>query len=204
MQLSLEGLERALPHYLSASRIQGVKRALAEFPEIKFFYLNAYQNEALQGDCWSQLTVFNFADGTRKKIRGMLLSNSCDLDSSNRSLTTPYVTFCPIISLDRLAETWRQAGFERQQVEGTVAAIKRQEISNYMFLPAGASFETEMIACFEQAFSLPYAVFESEAEKRKLATLTDPSFYLFIFKLSLHFCRMHEDVDRSEEIDGRT
>lgn len=197
MQLSLEGIERALPHYLSAERRVGVRKALAEFPEIRFFYLDAHRSSVLQGDCWSRLVVFNFFDGSRKSIRGMLLSNSCDMDASNKSIMTPQITFCPLISLARLVTRWTQAGVKEQQILDTVAAIKRQEISNFIYLPVGASITEDTVAYLDDVHTMPQTAFAADNERSKLATLSDAGFYLFLFKLSVHFCRMHEDVDRS-------
>lgn len=197
MLLSIEGLERALPHYLSAERREGVKKALAEFPEIKFFYLDAYHNEILQGDCWSHLTLFNFADGSRKKVRGMLISNSCDMDASNRSIMAPQVTFCPILSLAELVVRWERAGIAAQKISDTVAAIKRQDVSNFIYLPVGASINVDSVAYLDDVHTMPHTVFAKEKAKSKLATLSDAGFYLFVFKLSIHFCRMQEGVDRS-------
>lgn len=202
MQFSLEGIERALPYYLSAERREGVKKALSQFPEIKFFYLKAYDNELLQGDCWSHLTVFNFADGTRKKIHGMLLTNSCDMDENNKSVMAQQVTFCPIFAVNKLVDGWRQAGIDEQRIQSTFAAIKQHELNNFVYLPTGALFTTDMVAWLDEAHTMPYAAFAAENQKKKLATLSDPSFYLFIFKLSLHFCRIHENVDRSEAAES--
>lgn len=197
MELSLEGLERALPHYLSAERREGVKRALAEFPQVKPFYLDACSRELLQGDCWSHLVVFNFADGSRKRIRGMLLSNSCDMDANNLSVMTPQVTFCPILRLDELVKKWARSGVGQQKIDDTVASIRRQEVSNFMYLPIGSSIKEETVAYLDDAHTMPQVAFAADEQKLKLATLSDAGFYLFVFKLSIHFCRMHENVDRS-------
>lgn len=44
--------------------------------------------------------------------------------------------------------------------------------------------------------TVPLHAFERVAEKKKLFTLTLVGFYLFLFKLSVHFCRFHEEVAR--------
>ena len=203
MELSVEKLTLQLPHYLTAPRREGIRRALAEFPEIRFFYLNAYHDEVLQGDAWSQLTALNFADGSRKKIRGVVLSNSCEVDPGNQSILFPQLVFVPLLRVNTLTEFLRRRGYEDIKVASTIAAIRKQEVDNFFYFPSGPVIGDESVAWLDQLHTMPLSAFLSEAERRKLATLTDPSFYLFAFKLSIYFCRLHENVDRSEAVHGR-
>ena len=45
--------------------------------------------------------------------------------------------------------------------------------------------------------SMPIELHGQAAEK--LFTLSMAGFYLFVLKLSVHFCRLHENVDRSPQ-----
>ena len=85
MELSVDKLTLHLPHYLSAPRQEGIKSALVNFPHIAFFYLNAYSTEVLQGDVWAGLTAIDFESCTKKRILGVVISNSCDIDPENES-----------------------------------------------------------------------------------------------------------------------
>ncbi len=200
MRLTIEGLSNILPHYLSAPRREGVVKALNEFPEIKFFYLNAYANEILQGDCWSRLVALDFNSGERRYIRGVVLSNSCDIDPSNPSVLERQLIFVPLIRLPVLEGAWRRAGMSDERINSTFAAVRRQGISSFFYLPQGANVDVESVAWLDQIHTMPMKAFEAELDKKKIATLTDPSFYLFILKLSIHMCRLQENVDRSEAV----
>jgi hypothetical protein len=200
MELSVEKLTLQLPHYLTAPRREGIRRALAEFPDIKFFYLNAYQNEVLQGDVWSQLTALNFPNGARKKIRGVVLSNSCEVDPGNTSILFPQLIFVPLLRVDSLSQFLQRQGYQEQKVESTIAAIRKQEVDSFFYFPPGPGIGQESVAWLDQVHTMPLSAFLSEPDRKKLATLTDPSFYMFAFKLSIYFCRLHENGDRSEAV----
>jgi hypothetical protein len=203
MELSVEKLTLQLPHYLTAPRREGIQRALSEFPEIRFFYLNAYQNEVLQGDAWSQLTALNFSDGAKKKIRGVVLSNSCEVDPANHSPLFPQLIFVPLLRVNTVSEFLRRRGHAEDRVINTVTAIRKQEVDRFFYFPAGAGLGDESVAWLDQVHTMPLSAFTAEPEKQKLATLADASFYLFAFKLSIYFCRLHENVDRSATAEER-
>jgi hypothetical protein len=199
MDLSIDSLAQHLPRYLSATRQEGIRKALADFPDIKVWYLNAYADEVLQGDCWSHLTALHFDTGARKKIRGVVLSNSCDIDPkpSKAPQLPMQIVFVPLLRLEALKQHWSNRGFEAEAISQTLDSIRRQSIDSFIYFPAGASIVEESVAWLDQVHTMPFDRFAQEGERRKLSTLHDVSFYLFAFKLSIYFCRLHEGVDRS-------
>jgi hypothetical protein len=44
---------------------------------------------------------------------------------------------------------------------------------------------------------MPLHAFSEDGERRKLVTLNQLGFYLFVLKLSIHFCRFAEGISRS-------
>lgn len=54
------------------------------------------------------------------------------------------------------------------------------------------------VALLDDLHSMPMEVYKEAAEK--LFTCSMEGLYLFVFKLSVHFCRLHENVDRSPQI----
>jgi hypothetical protein len=202
MKISIESLRLHLPRYLSEARQQGIKKALEDFPEIKFWYLNAYQDEILQGDCWSGLTALNFENGARKKIRGVVLSNSCSVDPANSDRLPAQLVFVPLLRVNTLEAFLAKQKQSPEQIASIVAAIRRQEIDNFFFFPKSKAIDSDSVAWFDQVHTMPVNAFLAEVERKKMTTLTDASFYLFAFKLSIYFCRLHEDVDRSEAVQA--
>lgn len=198
MQLSFENIALHLPRYLSAHRREGIKRALADLPEIKFFYLNAYPDEVLQGDCWTSLTALDFRNGNRKGIRGVVLSNSCEIVPGRGGLLPPQLIFVPLLRLEVLRGVFERHGKSPEQTDSILDSVRRQEVDNFIYFPKGGAVDSESAAWLDQIHTMPFDTFLADSEPKKLGTLTDASFYVFAFKMSVYFCRLHEDVDRSE------
>jgi len=86
-------------------------------------------------------------------------------------------------------------GHNEQQTAGVAASIRRQEVTSVMHLPAINSQMEESLAVFGDVRSQPLDHFMA-GERSLLFRLSDFGFYLFLFKLSIHFTRMLEGVDR--------
>lgn len=54
----------------------------------------------------------------------------------------------------------------------------------------------ECIALLDDLHTIRLDSFEGIQERNKILTLNQIGFYIFLFKLSVHFCRFHEEVDR--------
>jgi len=84
-------------------------------------------------------------------------------------------------------------------VENKLAAIREQKVTSLFYLPPGGRLDGEYIAVLDDIHSLPYSAFATRGGREKLFTLSQVGFYLFLFKLSVHFCRFHENVPRFDE-----
>lgn len=73
-------------------------------------------------------------------------------------------------------------------------SLKKQEITDMFFLPKESTLKVDCIALLNQSISIPYI---ATKETTKKITLSQIGFYLLLFKLSVHYCRFHEGVDRS-------
>jgi hypothetical protein len=47
--------------------------------------------------------------------------------------------------------------------------------------------------------SIPYTSHLKNSGRKKLFTLSNTGFYMLVFKLSIHFCRLQENVQRGNE-----
>lgn len=163
------------------------------------YYINGsqdiYANERLQGDGWCGLTLFSFASGERKDVRSILLSNTCDVSPGNNRTLPPKLVFAPIVRLAVIEGRFAAKGIPQAQVDDKVKAIKQQITTSIFYLPAGGPLEEDYVALLDDVHSVPVSAHEND-NKRKLFTLSMAGFYLFVFKLSVHFCRLQEDVDR--------
>lgn len=197
-QITVEAIREQIPSYLAQADKDKLANALEDFPHAFEYYTNRYPDEVLQGDGWNSFVVFDYATGNRKPAKGILLTNSCDVAPENTHEFPPNYTFAPIIKLNNYLTRFEGAGLTKQQIDSKVASIKEQRVSNIVYLPSGANLDDDYIALLGHIHTVPQNVFfESRADRQKLFTLSQNGFYLFIFKLSVHFCRLHENVERS-------
>ncbi|MGN7985168.1 hypothetical protein [Burkholderia sp. 22313] len=199
MELGIEDLRQQIPPYLTKPQQEGLIKALSQFPNKIDYYLDRYQTDLLQGDGWSSMDLIRFEDGTRKAVRGIVLSNSCDIDDGNERAVPPRLLFAPLVKLSRYVELLQRAGLQKEAIDGKLQAIREQAITSIFYLPAGARLEEDHIALLDDVHTLPVEYFLGKGEQRqKLFTLGMTGFYLFLFKLSVHLCRFHENVERYE------
>jgi hypothetical protein len=196
MELTPDSLKQQIPYYLTQEQQDGLIKALRDFPKNTNYYLDAYQNEVLQGDGWKRLHIRNFETGEKKRILGIILSNTCDVTPENRRDFPVKITFAPLIPLHSYVALLMKSGINSTQVQSKLAAIKDQRVTSIFFLPTGSGLQEDYIALLDDLHTMPAAAFELEQEKSKVFTLSQIGFYLFLFKLSVHFCRFHEQVAR--------
>ena len=196
MQITTESIQDHIPYYLTQDAKEKLVEALDGFPRQIEYYINLFQADILQGDGWNSLELIRFENGERKLVKGILLSNSCDIDINNKRDLPPKLTFSPIINLNRYIGMLANVGLDKDKIEAKVVSIKEQKVSTLFYLPKGAGLEEDYIALLDMAYTLPFPVFAGRNDKQKLFTLSQVGFYLFLLKLSVHFCRFHENIAR--------
>jgi hypothetical protein len=201
MEITSDSIKEQIPYYLTEQQKEGLLRALNNFnkdPIIETdYYSHNYQDELLQGDGWTKLQVRNFDTGERGSILGIILSNTCDVSPDNKRNLSTKITFAPLIPLSAYVALLEKVKIDNNKIINKITSIKEQRVTSIFYLPCGGSLKEDYIALFDELYTMPSKVFESEKEKSKVFTLGLFGFYLFIFKLSIHFCRFHEDVARN-------
>jgi hypothetical protein len=194
--ITVESIETQIPYYLTQKAKENLVQALKNFPEYFDYYTDLYPTDVLQGDGWSKLEVLRFEDGARKEIKGIVLSNSCDISVINLRDFPPNISFAPIIKLSKYAEKLAAKGFPQEKIESRLQSIRVQQTSNMFFLPKGGKLDDDFVALLGDLHTMPFKVFEPKGEREKQFTLSQVGFYLFLLKLSVHFCRFHEEIER--------
>ncbi|MEN6349282.1 MAG: hypothetical protein ABFD08_07810 [Syntrophomonas sp.] len=200
MEINSESIREQIPYYLTKSQKEWLVKALKDFQNNQGnvnYYLHAYHDELLQGDGWTKLQMRRFETGEKGTILGIILSNSCDVSSENKRDLPAKITFAPLVPLDRYVKLLELRGINSDLIQAKVKSIKKQAITSLFFLPAGGDLDNDHVALLDELYSMPAKVFESETAKSKVFTLSLFGFYLFIFKISVHFCRFGEDVARN-------
>lgn len=202
MTFDAESLPKQLPYYLTADPdkkllVQEIK-ALTDGARRGYVVpknIDRFATDMIQGDGWRGFQFFSFSEGNKKNTQGIVLSNSCDISLENERALPSKVTFAILIKLSKLQERFENKGISADQITSKISAIRAQTVSNLFYIPADGHLDEEYVALLDDLHSMPLNLIKEPSEK--LFTLTMAGFYLFIFKLSVHFCRMHENINRS-------
>jgi len=195
-----EGIYKHLPFYLTGEESRKLKNAIKDFDldrDVEYF-LDKAHDAPLQGDGCDCLTLFEFESGTRQTVKGIILSNTCDISPQNKRDLPPDVTFAPLIDLSAYLRLLQSAGVGQEAIQNKITSIKRQEVTSLFYLPTLEILGKDSVAVLGSVHSMPARHLVRNPNRVTLFSLSNFGFYLFIFKLSIHFCRLQEQVHRSE------
>lgn len=194
--MNFEEIKDQIPYYLTRPAADGLLKELESYSEKTQLFASSSFEGVLQGDGWKGFTLFDFGRKTAITSRAIVLSNSCDIDPNNKREIPAKVTFVPLIRLSRVKSVFENCLSNSQSVDEKIKAIKEQRSTSFFYLPSQGVLEEDYVAWFNDIHSMPMSTFLENQEKTKLFSLNMTGFYLFLFKLSIHFCRFHEKVDR--------
>lgn len=192
-----EQIKLFLPKYLTPEQTRELFSELSKFPQNMSFYLyrEDLREVLLQGDGWKGFVAINFHTGEHKTVSGVILSNSCDIDVANAANLPANVLFSPLIEMQKYIDRLQAIGKERAQIQNTVISIKEQQVSNIFYLPECPGSIPESLILLDNIHAHPLQDFLAQ-ERQSLFTLNQYAFYLFVIKLSIHFTRFQENVQR--------
>lgn len=197
-----EEIKKYLPQYLSEIELNNLRKELENFPtdgtkDTVYTIALAKADYLLQGDGVANLDYINFPDVVIKPIDVILLSNTCDMSIENKRMNPCRIMYAPILKFDIYARKLRES-FPPQRVDNHLRDIKAQQISQAMFLPKGGKMDYDGIVFFDRAISIPLSeeTMQSMCDN-KLFTLSNFGLYLLLLKLSIHFTRIQERIDRT-------
>lgn len=202
MKLDLESLQQQIPYYLTAEDRQVLVdelKAISKGGTANYFltpYSDAFKADMLQGDGWRAFQLFKFDTGQRRWVQGLVLSNSCDVEPGNTRDVPARVIFAPLVKLSDYERLLRGSSIDPQRVDEKLASIRAQKTTNLFFLPAGGPLGEDHVVRLDDAHSMPVAAHAKSEGREKLFTLSNTGFYMLVLKLSVHFCRLQEKVNR--------
>jgi len=199
MGIKLEDIKEHIPYYLTQEAKDGLIKELKNFPDKMNYYTTKHQDGVLQGDGWDSFSIIDLETAQRKSTKGIILSNSCDINQENYRDIPARIIFAPIIKLSRYEALLTKTVFDPEKISMKMSSIRRQNMTSLFYLPKGGCLESEYIALLDDLHTLPVQLFCKTDERTKQFTLSQAGFYLFLFKLSIHFCRFHENVLRDNE-----
>jgi hypothetical protein len=198
--ISLEEIHRSFPAYLSLERQEGLLQALNSLSPATNLFVEFSPFFLLQGDVWRGLPIFDFDAKRVRNIRGVILSNSCDISPENDRYLPPKVSIAPIIPVSRYRLILEGEGIPHARIENHLTELRKQAITSMMYLPQNAVLGEEHLVMLSDVHSVPLTELDADKGPVRLISMNNAGFYLFLFKLTVHFCRMHEGVDREAQL----
>lgn len=190
-------LKRLLSQFFSEEHRQGEKR-------YDGFYL--YENPPqyfLQGDIVKQINSLFWDYEENHYVFNnspvILLSNTCDVSQDNDQSLEKQALYAPVINLDFYIQSLKEDGFTPERIVAVMNDLKNQTYSNIFYLPANPKTGREYIVLLDNIFWQPANILKSkiaDIDNARFISLNHFGFYLLITKLSHHFCRVPEEIDR--------
>lgn len=195
-----ESIKKYLPQFLSAKSSEEMFGCLKDFPANIDCRMYCDRTKAedffSQGDGIAELKMFRWDTKSMNAVNVMVLSNSCDISKTNKRSFTPYCVYCALIKLSGLLELYRKNGRDEEHMKEVEADIREQRITSFFYLPKGQGLDDEYVAILDRVGSCPITYLDKT--KTKLFSLSNYGFYMFLLKLSIHFTRIRDGLDRSD------
>ncbi len=198
----VEEIKLYLPKWLSADTEKEFYKCITQFPkelDDKSFYTEELVNDEnlFQGDGIRDLLYVNLPSEKIDKVSGVVLSNTCDVSLANeRKFFAPRIVYSPIINMERYRTSLLKR-LSQGEVDGHILSVRSQRITQIFYLPGRDGVLEESLVFLDRVCSCKNSEIHREGLKdQRLFTLSDFGAYLFLMKLSMHFSRIQDKVQR--------
>lgn len=196
----VEDIKLYLPKYLSTESKDILMAELNSFPNNldKRMYTSGLEKSIVyQGDGIAKMPVVKLPDVEKLREENcLILSNTCDLDLSNERMVPSSILYAPMINLNKYEKVLRSTGITEERIENHISDLKRQKITQLFFLPENGNIPDSFVRLDNILFVGNDYLDRDTLEERRLFSLSNYGFYMLMFKLSVHFSRIRETVDR--------
>ena len=190
-----------LPKYLSEENYRDLLNELKSFPynmDKRFYTTSLDKNILFQGDAYDSLPFADMANLNNGYMMnyGLIISNTCDMDLSNKRPYPSSIMYAPILSFEKYIMYLRKKNISEESIKRNISDIREQRFTSIFYLPAIYKVP-ESIVFLDRIFNIKNDYIDRKTlEKHRLFSLSDYGFYLLLFKLSVHFSRIRERVNR--------
>ncbi len=201
MSIVFDDIKTFLPKYLSEENHKKLFEEISNFPnnlDSRFYtsYLKE-ENVIFQGDGIKKLKFADLAKGQFYDSPAIILSNTCDIDPNNQRLFSANICYAPIFSLKKYqSKLLEQKIKSEQDILNHINIIRKQRITQIFYLPQGGNLPEECIVFLDRINHCSASSIKIDLQSQRLFTLSNYGFYIFMLKLSIHFTRIQEKVDR--------
>lgn len=203
--MTFDEIKIYLPKFLSAESERDLFLGLRDFPDNidKRLYTTYLDGTDIiyQGDGLNNLLVVNIPNTEIKPAPGIILSNTCDIDIQNIRNFPSQIVYAPIFNLAKYNQALIKTSEKSEsQIFDHIESIKRQEITQIYYLPKYEGRLEESIVFLDRVNNMPNnSVDRKNIKDQRIFTLSDYGIYLFILKLSIHFTRIQDKVERRSD-----
>lgn len=199
--IPIEDVQKYLPKYLSEENYKTLLNELKNFPnnlDKRMYAIGSEKNVIYQGD---GIKSFPYVDlqqieKGKKIINGIVLSNTCDIDLTNKRLYTQSILYAPICPLENYINMLETNKVNKNTIENQIKDIRNQHITSMFFLPKNDNI-SDSIVFLDKILHLDNNYIDrNRLSEQRLFSLSDYGFYLLLFKLSVHFSRIQEHINR--------
>ena len=182
-------LKKYLPKYLSEENYKTLLAELKSFPyniDGRMYTSMLDKNVIFQGDGLKKMPIIDLVNIERgvKNVSCLILSNTCDMDLSNSRMFPASIMYAPIINLTRYISVLQKQGVNSSKIENHISDLKQQKME-------------DSIVFLDKIYHVDNRFINRDTlEDQRLFSLSDYGFYMLIFKLSIHFSRIQEKVNR--------
>lgn len=199
--MPLDDIRVYLPKYLSTENYEQLISELHAFPtniDKRMFTFGLERDIIYQGDGLRDMPIVNIEDlSLGVKYRPcMVISNTCDMDLANSRLLPTTILYTPIILLTNYIHILEQYGATADKIKNHISDVKAQKVSNIFYLPSTGDMEESIVFLDRLLHVSQKYVDRNTVDERRLFSLSDYGFYLFMFKMSIHLSRIRENVNR--------
>ncbi len=197
-----EEIKLYLPQYLSEDKLTILKQQLRDFGnghDTSEYFTSRLKSEPFlfQGDGVNAL-MCNFPNTEIREAPVLLLSNTCDMDINNIRLNPCRIMYAPILNIDKYIASLEKRGYSLEKINNHIKDIKNQVVSQILYLPTTIIWGHDSIVLFDRAISIPLTQeYLEKCINSRSFSLSNYGFYMLLLKLSYHFTRIQEKVDRS-------
>lgn len=216
MEFGQDNFELLLPNYLTSDEKDRLKEALEQFSKNRQGQDDDkkldYSNFVTKIDCdlFKQSDVVleiryphlnqETYEFEKYYTNAIILSNTCDISSeNNHTLNKKQCVLAPVIELSNYIDILKEnVNYSEARLDSFLFELKFQRITNLFYISENGG--KEYIALLDKVFWFPTEELNSyldEINTNKLFSLTHFGYYLFLLKLTFHFSRFPESLDRA-------
>lgn len=205
--MQLDDIRVYLPKYLSSENYEQLISELRSFPaniDKRMFTSGLERDIIYQGDGLRDMPIVNIEDlGLGVKYRPcMVVSNTCDMDLANTRLYPTTILYTPILQLSKYTHILEKYGATAEKIKNHIADVKAQKVSSMFYLPSTGDMDESVVLLDRILHVSQKYVDRNSVDNRRLFSLSDYGFYLFVFKMSMHLSRIREGVNRGSLVES--